>query len=315
MSQPGTIESRAAVANSATYLRLSFVIIFWAANWVVMKEALAFISPPLFFTMLRLVGAAIAMFLVSLIIREPLLPLAGERFMLAISGIFQIAGMLGFATAGLAYVGPGRAAVLVYTLPLWALPCGWLLARERITIGGFLGGVVGFLGIALFVNPWLVDWRNPRSLLGNALVMCAGLAWAIGASIYRRRKWSTSFWTQTWWMVFWSAIVIAMIFVLNAPHPRFVTNAISLGSLAYNWIIGTALCYWWWGKALSVLPAARLGQIVTLIPVLAVLMSAAVYGEHIGITVIGSMVLIILGIMITLRSKNVARPSDLDSAA
>jgi hypothetical protein len=44
-------------------------------------------------------------------------------------------------------------------------------------------------------------------------------------------------------------------------------------------------------------------------------MSAAVYGEHIGITVIGSMVLIILGIMITLRSKNVARPADLDSAA
>jgi drug/metabolite transporter (DMT)-like permease len=94
-----------------------------------------------------------------------------------------------------------------------------------------------------------------------------------------------------------------------------VTNAISIGSLAYNWFIGTVLCYWWWGKALSVLPAARLGQIVTLIPVLAVLMSAAVYGEHIGITVIASMVLIIIGIMITLHSKNVARPSDLDSAA
>jgi drug/metabolite transporter (DMT)-like permease len=315
MSQTATVKSQPATATRATYLLLSLVIIFWAANWVVMKQALAVMSPPLFFTMLRLVGAALAMLLVSLVIREPLLPLAGERFMLAISGIFQIAGMLGFATAGLAYVGPGRAAVLVYTLPLWALPCGWLLAHERITTGGLVGGLVGFLGIALFVNPWLVDWRNPRALLGNALVMCAGLAWAIGASVYRRRKWSTSFWTQTWWMVLWSAIVIALIFVLSAPHPRFSTNAISIGSLAYNWFIGTALCYWWWGKALSVLPAARLGQIVTLIPVLAFLMSAAVYGEHIGITVIGSMVLIILGIMITLRSKNVARPADLDSAA
>lgn len=315
MSQSGIIESRPTVANRTTYLRLSLVIIFWAANWVVMKEALAFITPPLYFTTIRLVGAAIVMLFLSLVIREPLLPLRGERLTLAISGIFQIAGMLGFATAGLAYVGPGRAAVLVYTLPLWALPCGWLLAHERVTAGGLVGGLVGFLGVALFINPWLVDWGNPRALLGNALVICAGLAWAIGASMYRRRKWSTSFWTQTWWMVLWSAIVIAIVFVISAPHPHFVTNATSIGSLAYNWVIGTALGYWWWGKALSVLPAARLGQIVTLIPVLAVLMSAAVYGEHIGISVIVSVVLIILGILITLRSKNVARPDALSDTS
>ncbi len=310
MSQSGTTESQPAVANRVTYLRISVVIIFWAANWVLTKMALAFVSPVLF-TAIRLVGAAIAMLVVSLIIREPLLPRRGERLLLAFAGVAQIAGMLGFSSIGLQYVGPGRAAVLVYTLPLWALPLGWIVAHERVTAEGLAGGLVGFAGIALFVNPWLVNWKDTRALFGNALVICAGLSWAFGASLYRRRKWSSSFWTQTWWQVLWSAIVLTILLGAE-PHHRFVPNAVSIGVLAYNWFLATVLCYWWWGKTLSVMPAARLGQIVTLIPVLAVLMSAAVYGEHIGFTVIASIVLIILGIMIALHSKNVARVDALD---
>ncbi len=315
MSQSGTLESQPAVADLATYLRLAGFIIFWAVNWLLMKEVLAFVSPPLLFTVIRLVGSSIAMLVISLIIREPLLPRAGERLLLAFVGVFQVAGMLGLAVTGLQYVGPGRAAVLVYTFPLWALPLGWILARERITGKGLVGGLVGFFGIVLFVNPWTVNWENPRTLLGNALVLCSGLSWAVGASLYRRRKWSTSFWTQTWWQILWGAVVIVIIFAIAAPHRRFELNPISIGAVIYNWVICTVLCYWWLGKALAVLPAARLGQIVTLNPVLAFLMSAAVFGEHIGTTEIASIVLIILGIIITLHSRNVARPAELDGAA
>ncbi len=312
MSQSGTMELQSQVAYRATYLRLSGFIIFWAVNWLLMKEVLAFVSPPFFFTVIRLVGASIMMLVISLIIREPLLPRVGERLLLAFVGIFQVAGMLGFAVTGLQYVGAGRAAVLVYTFPLWALPLGWILAHERITAGGLAGGMVGFLGIALFVNPWIVNWGNPRALLGNALVSCSGLSWAIGASLYRRRKWTTSFWTQTWWQVLWSAVVIVIVFAVAAPHWRFVPSAMTFGAVVYNWLICTVLCYWWLGKSLSVLPVARLGQIVTLNPVLAFLMSAAVYGEHIGMTEIASIGLIILGIVITLNSKSLARPAELE---
>ena len=117
--------------------------------------------------------------------RQSLLPVRGERLPLALIGIVQIAGSQFFSTVGLQYVAAGRTVVLLYTMQLWALPLGWLINRERISLRALCGGAVGFLGLFLFFNPPAMNWRDPQVLLGNCLCLSAGLSWALGACLYR----------------------------------------------------------------------------------------------------------------------------------
>jgi drug/metabolite transporter (DMT)-like permease len=101
----------------------------------------------------------------------------------------------------------------------------------------------------------------------------------------------------------WSALAIAPFALgLEGRHTIAWSSAL-LAALAFNWLIATALAYWWWGRALTVLPAPVAGQIVTLVPVVALLASTTLAGERVDAGVVASLVLIGAGIVITLRAR------------
>jgi drug/metabolite transporter (DMT)-like permease len=283
--------------------RLAGIVVVWAANWLLIKRILGDIGP-LDFTALRLLGAALVIGALSPVFRSALLPPVRERAALALIGVLQIGGVLGLAAIGLQYVAAGRAAVLTYTLQLWALPLGWLIAGDRPGPLAIAGGMLAFVGLVVFFNPALVDWTDERALFGNGLLIAAAVLWALGASLYRRRLWRSSFWTQTFWQLLAGGIAVGVAaLLLEAGRPVQWTPAV-LGVLVFNWFVGTALSYWWWGQVLAVMPAARAGQIVSLVPIVALLGSAAVAGERLTADVAASVALIGCGIVLTLRARN-----------
>jgi len=286
----------------AIYAQLGAVVLFWGTNWLIMKAALPNIGP-FTFNAMRMTGSALLLGVLLAALRMPWLPLRGERAALGFIGFLQVGGMLALSTAGLQWVPPGRAAVLVYTMQIWALPLAYLIAGERPSGQRILGGLLAFAGVLVFFNPALLDWSDGRVLLGNGLLLGSALWWALAASLYRRRVWRTPFWTQTFWQIAVSAaVVVPLAPLLEAGVP--VTWAPELvGALVYNWLIGTALCYWWWSKALAVMPAAQAGQIVCLVPITALLESAVIFGEPLSLGVLLSVGLIAAGIVTTARSR------------
>jgi drug/metabolite transporter (DMT)-like permease len=284
----------------STYVGLGGAVLIWAANWAMTKRVLPDIST-LSFVAYRFLTAAPFMLLLTLLMRQSLLPRRGERLPLALIGIVQIAGSQFFSTVGLQFVPAGRTVVLLYTMQLWALPLGWLVNREHISLRALCGGAVGFLGLFLFFNPRAMNWRDSQVLIGNCLCLSAGLSWALGACLYRLRKWQTPFWTQTLWQVLWTAVVVAPLLLGPQRATRWTAPVIAM--IAYNGIACTALAWWWWGKALSVMPAARAGQIVTLVPVIAVIIGALWAGEPMTPGTAVSVILICLGIVLALRGR------------
>jgi len=307
MTPPASGTAEKHTWSAATWLQLIAIVVFWSANWPLTKSILAYASP-LAFTAMRFVCAVLAMFVISLVTRQPLLPVAGERVPLALIGLLQVGGMLAFGFAGLQFLGPGRAAVLVYTMPIWSIPLGWLLTREPVTFSGLIGAGAGLAGIVLFLNPALVNWADRNMLIGNGLGLAAAICWALGACLYRRRRWETGFWTQTFWQVLWSAAVLTVPLWMAGAQRPVVLNAGLLAVLAYNALAATALCYWVWGKVLATTSASRAGQFLTLVPVCAMLMSKAYTGEVIGVTAAASVLLICGGVLIAMRGKARARP-------
>src|SRR5215472_7636172 len=198
------------------YLYLRVMIATWAANWPLMRLALAH-AEPMVFVSLRVAGsiAIIAPILAALCRR--LLPVPQERFALFWVGLFQVTGFVVFSIIGLAIVAPGRAIVLAYTMPLWAIPLGLVLSREVLSPNKLTGATVGFVGLVVFMNPALVDWTDMREAAGNLLLLLAAICWAVGSCLYGRRSWRSSFWAQTFWQLAVGAVTIVALAVVLEP--------------------------------------------------------------------------------------------------
>jgi drug/metabolite transporter (DMT)-like permease len=284
------------------YLYLAIVATSFAGNWPVMKLALADAPGPIF-VLLRLLGTLALMGPLLIAIGAPLLPRRGERLGQCVVGLLQIGGFLIFSIIGLSILPAGRAIVLAYTMPLWAILIELWFSRDRPRGGQLVGAAVGFAGLLLFMNPGLVDWSDWRVLAGNAMLLCAAASWALGSVLYRQQAWRSSFWTQTFWQVLVSTPVIAVIAApLSFDQPiRWTPTLIAV--LAYNWIVTTALGYFLWNKVLSVMPAGIAGQVMALTPVGGFLLSVAIFGGAITVDVVLSIALIVGGIILTLRAR------------
>ncbi|HTV43733.1 MAG TPA: DMT family transporter [Stellaceae bacterium] len=284
---------------------LAIMVVSWAANWPLMKLALGDIHP-LPFVLVRLLGT-LALLAPYLLLRgAPLVPLRGERLGLFWVGQLQVAGYLICAIIGLSIVPPGRAVVLAYTMPLWAIPIGlWLWPEPlgRFQLGRFqlAGAVVGFAGLVLFMNPRLVDWGDWHVLAGNGLLLLAAICWALGSCLYRRRSWGTPFWAQTFWQLAVSTVAIIVIALpATLAEPVHWSPAL-IAILLYNSVVTTALGYFLWSKVLTMMSATVAGQVLAVTPVGGFLLSIAMFGGSVGGEVVLSIGLIIAGIVLTLR--------------
>jgi drug/metabolite transporter (DMT)-like permease len=283
------------------YFYLAVMVVTWAGNWPLMKLAIGE-APPLPFVLLRLGGSLVVMAPALLAARAPLVPLRGERTGLMWVGLLQVAGFLLCGIIGLAMVPAGRAIVLAYTMPLWAIPIGLWLWPEPLGRFQLAGAAVGFAGLLLFMNPGLVDWGNWRALAGNGLLLLSAICWAFGSCLYRRRSWRSPIWAQTFWQLAVSTLVVAAVALpsMAAQPIRWSPSLIAI--LAYNWVVSTALGYFLWGKVLTMMSATVAGQVLALTPVGGFLLSTLVFGGAVTPGIAASIALIVAGIILTLRT-------------
>jgi drug/metabolite transporter (DMT)-like permease len=307
IAEPSRIKAEARGAQRSTYIRLVIVALLWGILWPLTKSVLPDIAP-VTFVALRFAASAVLMLLASLPMKQPLVPVRGERAWLGFVGFWQFAANVGLAGIALQYLGAGRASILVYTMQLWALPLGWLILGERITARALLGALVGFSGLILLLNPRVLNWHDHRIILGYGIALVSAVSWGLGACLYRIRRWQTPFWTQASWQVLWSAIAIAVASVLLRVEHRVTWTSAVIWVLAFSIVGPTALAYWWWSKSLTVVSAARAGQLAALVPITAVLLSAIYTHEHISLSVGISAALIITGTVVTVGSRE--RPGE-----
>jgi hypothetical protein len=124
--------SAKAALRPVGFVYLGVMVLTWAGNWPLMKLALGQV-PPLVFVLFRLIGSLTLIAPALLVAGQPLLPARGERLTLFWVGQLQVAGFLICSIIGLAILPAGRAIVLAYTMPLWAIPIGLFCGRNRST--------------------------------------------------------------------------------------------------------------------------------------------------------------------------------------
>ena len=163
-------------------------MVLWAANFIVVKSAVA-VLPPVGFTFLRFSLASLTL-LVLLRLREGSIGLP-RRDLIAICAL----GALGFGvyqilwTTGLTTVAAGDSALIIAATPVLVAILAVVARSDVLTPGKLIGGIVSFAGVALVIASGQ-GLSLGGSLAGEAITLLAAICWAFytafGAPFLRR---------------------------------------------------------------------------------------------------------------------------------
>ncbi|NNK78938.1 MAG: DMT family transporter, partial [Litoreibacter sp.] len=194
-----------------------------------------------------------------------------------------------------------RASVIFYTMPVWlALAGHFILPGERLTPMKCLGLACAVVGVA-----WaILDRSGPAgeaSLTGDLLALAGSLSWA-GIALCAR---ATPFREvrpelQMFYQVLISAPVLLFASLFFGPLIRELEPAHFLG-LGFQIVIVVSAGFIIWMWLLSVYPAANVASFSFLSPVLGVLLGWALLGETIGISILGALCCVGVGIVLVNR--------------
>lgn len=271
-------------------LALAALSLIWSYNWVVTKEVLRYVGALDFAALRCAFGAALLL---------AMLPLTGRslkpppwRPVLGI-GLLQGAGMTGLSQLALTSGGAGKTAVLVYTMPFWVMALAALLPGEKPRRLHYVAAGVAALGLLLVIEPW--RWRG--ALLGSALALASGAAWAGGSVVAKHalRQRSVDFLSLVAWQMAAGAVALTAL-ALPTHQTPIIWSPYMIGALAYNVVLGTALGWTLWLFVLRALPAGMAGLSTLVIPVLSVLWALWLLGEKPGLAESGGIALILLAL-------------------
>lgn len=284
------------ISNTRLYLLFAFIIIIWGLSWPISKIGVHYISP-IWFTTARLVVGTLSMFLLLLASNKLTLPSRKDLPLILWLGLLQIGLFLILVNVGLYYTGVGRAAIIVYSTPLWVTPAAIFIFGEQMRPLKLIGLLLGILGIFMLFSPWSFNWHDKQVVLGNGLLIGASMCWAIAILISRYSTWHSSALSLIPWQLLVGTIPALLAAFIFEPHPHIEWHFSLIGILFYIGVLVTALGYWGTMLITRSLPIMTTSLCFLGAPVIGLLSSACFLGEPLTLDLIIAMSLIILGLI------------------
>jgi drug/metabolite transporter (DMT)-like permease len=259
---------------------LAGLTLVWGFNWTAMKVAIADIAPFTFRSLCLGLGSGV-LFAFLRASGQPLAIPRDQWRRLALIAFFNITCWNLLVVFGLAELPSGRAAILAYTMPAWAIPLSVLLLGERLTARKLLGLALGMAGMALLV--WDEFHRIQGAPRGALLVLGAAFTWAIGTLLQKKYPVRAPVAAYTAWLMLLGGVPIYAGALLLEDFGRLadVSLASALGA-AYNVLLAFAWAHWAWIKLATSVSVTVFSLSMLVIPVVGVFSGMLFLGEQPG---------------------------------
>jgi drug/metabolite transporter (DMT)-like permease len=288
---------------------------FWALNWPLMKIGLTVVEPWTFRATIVAIGGAGCLLVARLFGQAIAIPRADFRPLLWLT-LFQGVLWNAFSGFGIAMVDAGRAAVLGFTMPVWATLLSILILNERLTPRRGLGLCLGMAAMALLVWPALGALGS--ELTGSLLMIAGAMAWGAATIIVKRVDWQMGVLALSGWQFLIGSVPLTLAAVtLGEPASLMRLDATTGAALAYSALIPMIFCQAIWFAVVRRLPTSMASTGTLLVPPLGVFLASWILGETVGVleilallTVIGALILILPGFnwRASLRPPPTSRP-------
>jgi len=261
----------------------------WAISWPVVKVGVA-TFPPLWYACFRYWIATVCLFAFVASSRELSYPPRSDWSLIAVSGVLQMAVYSALTSLALTVLPPGRASVLAFSTPIWAVPLAAWRLREHTSRRALCGVGLGILGVIVIASPSLNADRGEQIAAYLMLIIAAG-AWAVSIVVVRAHRYAASSLALAPWQMLVSGCVLLAVAMLVEGAPPPIPRSVIV-SLAYVGPIATAFAYWAVVEVGRRIPASTMSTSLLAVPGLGILLSAVWLRESVGISLVTGLMLI-----------------------
>jgi drug/metabolite transporter (DMT)-like permease len=166
--------------SNLTLIALIILILVWSSVWSLFKIAIEAIPPLSFRVIIGLPAFVLLLCLGYQKVKKITVPRTEWKSLLFIS-FFNVTLWQVLMLYGINMLGGGRAAILTYTMPVWAIIFAAIFRYEKINFSIILSLILGMIGIC-FLSIEINIFEN---LFGFIITLSAGLSWAIGTMIVK----------------------------------------------------------------------------------------------------------------------------------
>jgi len=219
-------------------------------------------------------------------------------------GAYAVLGFVGMAVPysliswGEQYISSGLASLLQATTPVFTVILAHFLTDdERVTIAKIIGVVIGFVGVGFLILPDLRQGLR-ANLLGQLAIVGSSLCYA-GAAIYIRSR------LRGQPPLVSTAGQLTMGTVYMLPASLLIDRPFDLSPslpVLVSWIVlavlGTVVAYVIYFTIIERTSATFVTMVTYIIPVNGLMLGALVLHESLDATMLGSLVLILLGVLL-----------------
>ena len=276
-------------------------VLLWSTGWVVAKFA-ALLSEPLTFLCIRYLTAAV-LFAGLCVASGVSWPRDGRTVLHAIvSGVFLHGIYLGAVWWAIGEGVPAALSSIIAALqPLMTALAAPFFIGERLSTTQKLGLCLGFLGVLIAVLPKFFGQGAAEIPALAILVNMLGMAAVTYGTIYQKQHLQTGDIRAVATLQYVGALIVTLPLALGLETPHVEISFAFIALLAWA-VLGISM-----GAILLLLYLIRRGQVsraaslIYLVPPIAALQAAAIFGEELTMPMILGTVIVVAGVYLTNR--------------
>jgi drug/metabolite transporter (DMT)-like permease len=179
------------------------------------------------------------------------------------------------------------------------------IGLQKLSWRGFIGVVIGFLGVAFIFRDGIGDLLEPSYINGVICLAIAILGWATG-TIYTKKytqQASNIFLDLFYQFVFSAVVQVILAFIFSTKVTPAAWSAKSLAAVAYLGIFGSVIGYFCYSYALKKVSPTEVSILSYFNTIIAIFLGWLILDERITYDLLIATVLIITGVFITNYKK------------
>ena len=257
--------------------------------------------PPSIFRAFTFLLGFISLGLIAIVTNTSLRVPVDERFIIFRLSMFNMVGWHVPMIYGVSMLNSGRAAIIGYTMPVWAMLSCVLFYKEKITLRSLLGLCLAMSAVFLLVFSSDKQWGN--NPIGVAVMLIAAITWGLGNAMMKNNSLSVNGIALTFWALFIAFIIFTLIaFAFERENWQW-PNIFQWLAIVYGGVITFALSYVAWFHVARKLSPVNSGLSIMLVPVFGVTGGAFLLGEAVSNIDIAALILILIAMAVVLIPK------------
>jgi drug/metabolite transporter (DMT)-like permease len=272
--------------------------IVWGTNWPLFPIAVREISVWTFRSV-SLIGAGVVLLAFARTRGESIaIPRAHWATVLYASLAYLVVWNIA-STFAAVLIPSGQAAILGFTMPLWAALIAWMFMGQWPSRAVLLALGIGGIGVLLLIANGISAYA--KAPLGFALGLLAGVGWAVGTIVLKRRPVPVSPTVLTGWQLLVAAVPITASAFVFGSGEWFMPSATTIIVITYITLVPIAIGNVAWFAIVGMLPANIAAMSSVMVPVVAMVSGAIIHNEPLGPIQLVSMACCAAGVALALR--------------